>query len=271
MLSLTDCMWPSFVRYYLAGNDTESQLWPFSEDGRHLSVLGAAFLVDKVILPFFKHELSAKRSGNEQEKDTNHSSLNADDIRMFPRDDYTDDTLIASWGSWNGLFRFPFSVIVLPTTGWDKLKTLYHEHDDNHICYGSTGSKEPARFKIEVFYRHCTAKHPCTLKLTYIHSWNASYIGDASCSVYTFRPWEADYLSTANRSHPVVSDYRIRGNVYNKVAVHGTVPHSHVLSTKIVGGQDKGRDVQFYLIECENIGQPLLSCFASIELLQIGA
>jgi hypothetical protein len=54
MLSLTDCMWPSFVRYFLAGNDTSSQLWPFSEDGRHLSQLGAAFAVDKVILPFFK-------------------------------------------------------------------------------------------------------------------------------------------------------------------------------------------------------------------------
>lgn len=270
MLSLTDCMWPSFVRYYLAANDTYNQLWPFSEDGRHLSILGAAFLADKVILPFFKHALSAKRFN---ENDTNslttkQSSIYSEDIRMFPREDYLEDTLLASWGSWKGLYRWSFSFIVVPTTGWGEVKTLYHEKDNDHICYGSTGNDQPARFKIEVLYRHCTIKNPCTLKLTYIHSWNASYIGDASCSVYTIPSGETDF-SKVNRSQPVVSDYHIQGNVYNKIAVHGTVPHSHVLSTNIIGNQKRGDE--YYLIECENIGKPLLSCFASIELLQTSA
>lgn len=267
MLSLTDCMWPSFVRYFLAGNDTSSQLWPFSEDGRHLSQLGAAFAVDKVILPFFKHEMSSKRT-NEKEKAsfaTNPASIYSEDIRMFPRESYTENTFIASWGSWKGLFILPFSYIVAPTTGWDYLKTLYHERDDNHICYGSTGSEQPARFKIEALYRHCTEKFPCVLKLTYIHSWNTSYIGDASCSVFTISPGETDFAK-ANRSHPVVSNYRIQGNVYEKVAVHGTVPHSHELSANIIGSST--REDAFYLIECQNIDKPRLSCFASIELLQ---
>ena len=219
-------MWPSFVRYFLAGNDTSSQLWPFSEDGRHLSVLGAAFAVDKVILPFFKHEMSTKRASEKEKAASfamNQSSIYSEDIRMFPRESYPEDTLIGSWGSWKGLASRPFSDIVAPTIGWGDVRTLYHEHDDNHICYGSTGSEQPARFKIEALYRHCTEKFPCTLKLTYIHSWNVSYIGDASCNVYTISPGETDF-SKANRSHPVVSSYRIQGNLYDKAAVHGTVP-----------------------------------------------
>jgi hypothetical protein len=48
---------------------------------------------DKVILPFINHELSSKK-GNEKEKTLNHSSLYSDDVRMFPREKYPEDTFI---------------------------------------------------------------------------------------------------------------------------------------------------------------------------------
>jgi hypothetical protein len=89
---------------------------------------------------------------------------------------------IGSWSSW-GVETNTLQDIVIKNDNWKFLSTLYHEKDHRHICYGATNYSQSS-FKLNIKDARCNSVTTCGLILSYIHSWNTSYIGNLKCNLY---------------------------------------------------------------------------------------
>jgi len=90
VLSVTDVLYPSWVRFHLTHADNE--LWPYSHDGVHTSESACKSVVsDRILMPFFLEQMAPRESDKLYEKKRNlQFSPYPADLRMFPSDQYKE-------------------------------------------------------------------------------------------------------------------------------------------------------------------------------------
>ena len=358
VLSMGDAMFPSFTCYFVNSvvgqADHRNQAWPFTRDGMHISPLGEAFLVKKLILPFLESELNRSEplklagsrsswsnispptgnvsnsigTGISSGSNGSVSSPEAGELSLFASGQYSTHQVLASFSSW-GSADNQLRDIVVPTPGWHFQSLRGHEQDREHVCYGAnspmarevaplsnsslvqplvpplslssasaatpepTPELAPALFMLHYSSAVCNTHSPCGLEVSYVHSWNTSYIGDARCFLYHFQDTDGNSLPTqwlrqsrggkvgadANdekidallnvksgsdwKSVPLHSNrnpqlatldgHLIAGNTVNGKPLHDTTVHTHTLTRKLTSGGD-------FLLEChmepQNLQQP---------------
>ena len=131
-----------------------------------------------------------------------------------------------------------FRKIVEPTKGWDftYLDNGHHKVHSGHDCYGSRGGDdEVAAAAAALFVMDVpTTCERCKIHISYLHSWNTSYIGDVLCNLY----------SAEHNSHPI-SNLTILGNTYRGAAMKATLPEESAFPSPVSGGS--------YKVECSKL------------------
>lgn len=170
--------------------------------------------------------------------------------------------VIGYFSSW-GVKKNTLKDITIKNNDWNFIPTLYHEHDKNHICYGSTNDSidKSVQFKLDLRDNRCNNITSCGLNVWYIHSWNDSYIGDITCNIFNAdNKFQQINDSTSLLRRP----YKITGNKYGNKIVQGTRDQ---LTKNLTFGN--------YILICSitkirpNKISNLLSCIATIELVRI--
>lgn len=183
LLSMTDALYPSFVRYYSTySNET---MWPYSKDGLHLSHLGGDLLVNQLILPFLQRELKHRETDVLYQ---NVTSIYNFDLRMFPKNKYSGG-FVQRWASWGGGINTLESQVVTlegEVSAFSFRSSLHHE-DGSHICYGSTKRGAVARLGFNLhpsLMGNQQTESPYKLRVGFLFSWNMSYVGQVSCGLF---------------------------------------------------------------------------------------
>ena len=211
LISWQDAAFPAFLRYLTSEryNSSVKYLdWPYMWDPAHLSLLGWSFFIQNVIGPFFVEQMQP-RVGGEVQPASIYSHVYPFDLHMFNPSPIPSELAVwsTSWGSpkriksntLKGIIHRPANHTRHQHTqaGW-MMQTAPHRlarfpHDVGHVCYGSSSASDTATF----FLRAPDAcKQDCTLVVSTLHSWNASYIGNLKCSLWTTDP--ADDRQVAN-------------------------------------------------------------------------
>ena len=258
-VSLADAMFPSFTRYFVqsvAPNDTHgNQMWPFNDDGMHVNALSRLVLVDKLLISLLETELQRNSSRNQDRV-----SIYDYDIRLFSPNTYMSADVLGSHTSW-GQSQNTLAKVVVSNPAWTFMSTRNHETDGMHICYGSQQTSastvpSPAQITLRFEDKNCLPQSPCGLDLSYVHSWNRSYIGGAVCDLFLtshpdLRPFGGGRQDYVRVTPP--GGHSIQGDVVNGQPVVDTTVHTHKISRNVTS-----RGV--YLLECgaEGHGQVLV-------------
>lgn len=243
VLSVRNTWWPAFCRFYIENSVTKR--WPYVSDGAHASCIGHKFIAHNIVLRFLNDQMMKIQP---EEDDSNKAIKN--EIRMFPRSLYS--SLIENWPLWglravNNTHIPAFQRIIKPANGWGftYLDNGRHKFNDGHDCYGSRGQNNVmATFKIQV---PPTCQQLCTIGISYLHSWNTSYIGDVICRLH----------SVESNIHKVKSNVTIRGSVHRGVAMKATFPEETRFPTTVGGG--------LYTVKCSKLDSKF-SCFTGIAI-----
>eukprot|EP01035_Chromulina_nebulosa_P006630 gene6630-8958_t len=211
ILSVRNTWWPAFCRFYIENSVTKR--WPYVFDGAHASCIGHEYIGHNIILRFLTDQMIKSQPGDDSTIQPYYNNT----IRMFPQSLYR--SVIQNWPLWgyrpaNNSHITSFERITKPTNGWGFtfLDNGHHSVNDGHDCYGSRGANNSiATFKFQV-----PAKcQPCTIGISYLHSWNRSYIGDVHCLLHSV---------DSNHHHKLESNVTITGAVYNGVEMKATYP-----------------------------------------------
>jgi hypothetical protein len=242
-------LWPSFLRIFLKNplyhsygdfSQKNRTLWPYTYDGIHLSCKGHASVGNEILVPFFKRQLKGKKRHNPRpvegaddlgaENDLKIISNNITNrVRMF------SPSLYVSSSNRRGIIWSP----IKENSYWNItfLDNGRHTKGDGHDCYGSIGPSKSNgifHFKVPTF---CTS---CKVGLTYIHSWNESFVGDVRCEmlkIVSTGPTTSNSTvievamnngSTAIRQQSVSlganGTMYLKGNRHSSAPVKGSVP-----------------------------------------------
>jgi hypothetical protein len=240
VISWADVAWPSFVRHFISSRKDRPNVWPLTIDGIHFTIPACELIVEHILGPFFIQVMQPRIiESNESE-----FSMYDHDLRMFaPRVFHTE---IDGYSTWNDVMNNTLqNVIVNPSTNWSFEHTNHHNF--GHYCYHSKVHNAVATFRINVSFV-CTVLDPCTIGLTSLFTWNVSYIGSLSCSLYKLTTH--NYINnSANVSHQFMLNTRHK--VCPDVSISGwhlkggTVPYESILSSNLTQG--------FYEIDCVNV------------------
>ena len=173
MLSLTDAAWPAFTRHFI--NNGIDDIWPYTRDGTHLIDKGAEYLVNRIVIPFFMKEFG--HSNNKPLSQPVRRSYYDYDLKMIEDSSYK----LTSWGKEKSLMR----LIDNTTNGnsnWKFQSIRKHKH--GHTCYGTTTPKSTLYIDFNIPNTCNSTEIGCSIEVSYIHSWNTSYIGDATFELY---------------------------------------------------------------------------------------
>lgn len=270
VLSASDVLWPSFVRYFTTHD--ECSHWPMIADGVHLSDKGSTFIVDSILLPFVKkYMLSTNSHGLDDHYHDNkrQSDYSENTLTMFPKNNENNHIVMnaRSWGSqYNSLPEF-----VLSSPGFAMSHTIGHD-DNGHLCYGSSKPPQDAYFQFRVFVHQFYFKHMSEEAINkkkfkvivdYIHSWNSDYVGDVRCTLFKCTGWEAAHYeacsnTTANTIPPVVKDFVIQGSVYNNAKMKHTGPMPTTITTELGYGA--------HVLKCDKLDDHF-ACLGAITVL----
>jgi hypothetical protein len=185
------------------------------------------------------------------------------DIRFFPRESYHDaehgKQLVRNFRVWghNIDFNSHLDRIIIEQSGFS-LQSLRNHADGGHNCIGSQGNKDAMiRFDVSRVARESflfgvkdskdRGKYQFSVELTTLHSWDTSYIGDMSCSLFE-REKSAD---------AAIATVKIQGDQHEGKHVHDSTPRSTLI------GQFAGD--QNMILECKSLDERL-SCIARLAL-----
>ena len=190
LLSYTEAAWPAFTRHFV--NNDMSNLWNYTADGTHLNGIGAEYLVNKIVIPFFMKEFG--HNNNKPLNQPVRRSYYDFDLKMFEDSNYKSST-IAHWSSWGKEKSFMrlMDNMTNHNTNW-KFQSI-RKHTHGHTCFGTTTSKATLYIDFHIPNTCYSAPEGCFVKVGYVHSWNTSYIGDA-----TFELYEPISMSTTTKS-----------------------------------------------------------------------
>jgi len=88
VLSVTDVLYPSWVRFFLTHNENER--WPCSEDGYHTIIQCAKLVADHILKPFFLNQMTSRESDKVYESALHFTPYHPVDLHMFSADQYPD-------------------------------------------------------------------------------------------------------------------------------------------------------------------------------------
>mmetsp|Transcript_12055 Transcript_12055/g.18035 ORF Transcript_12055/g.18035 Transcript_12055/m.18035 type:complete len:491 (-) Transcript_12055:107-1579(-) len=262
VLSAVDTLWPAFTRFFIQNkvisydlpheeNNGELTVWPYTSEGVHLSCKGHEFVGNDILIRFFVDQLRPRSSDhpNMNSTDAEHPE---NEIRMFSPSTY--QTLINRWSTW-GINQNQLSAITEHTVGWNLtfLDHGNHRFHDGHDCYGARGTtNSKAIFKIPT-PRYCQT---CKIGISYLHSWNRSYIGNVSCSLYTL-PHRNNRHIPSSKSIIANETILINSSIHNGQAVKITAPMETKFETPLRRGM--------YRVECSKLDDKF-ACFATINV-----
>jgi hypothetical protein len=86
LLSVTDVLFPSWVRFFLTHADNER--WPYTADGSHTSPEGCKVVADHILKPFFVNQMSPRESDKLYMKSPAPFGPYPVDVRMFRQEAY---------------------------------------------------------------------------------------------------------------------------------------------------------------------------------------
>ena len=254
LISAADSMWPAFIRHYMTKHYPHL-IWPLSLDLLHFTQIGAEVFVQHILGPFlFTQVMRHDRRSNGGEGGLSVEGRDADDpvhqlqkstkslyltdsYRMFAPSVY-DSTVVDKWMSW-GISVNSFIAIAQNTSQWMYQST--RGHLTGHVCYGSVapGSSALIRFPVPAVCE--SVKEGCSLYVMYVHSWNRSYIGDCTFTLFngTVR---LDGLSSypSCSTAPTASPCRVgaatpvNGSVYFGWSVRDTLPRPVLVAGRSV-------------------------------------
>ena len=255
MLSAVDPLWPSFVRFFLKNSLDYSYgdlshenrtIWPYTYDGVHLSCKGHAFVGNDILVPFFKHQLRKKSPPH-----LHRGPITVEDhgVRMFSPSLYVN--VVTKWVSYGATNREGMWSPIKESSEWNMtfLDNGRHSRGDGHDCYGAKGrvhSKAVFQFKVPSF---CSK---CKVGLTYIHSWNESFVGDVECQLT-----KKVVVSRTAASLGSNGTVYLKGSRYKSAPVVGSVPLETLFQVALDGGD--------YRIECAK-QDDRFSCFTALTI-----
>ena len=233
VLSVRNSWWPAFTRFFI--KNSYSKRWPYLYDNAHATCIGHEYIGNKVILHFLREQMRKKEKSEEEDDPetlNSYSKSNNTEVRMFPKSLYSK--VLKIWPVWgvrsnNNSHISQFRKIVEPTKGWDftYLDNGHHKVHSGHDCYGSRGDNKLAAAAFFVIDVPATCER-CKIQISYLRSWNESYIGDVLCNLY----------SAEQNSHPI-SNLTILGNTYRGVAMKATLPGETAFPSPVSGGSYK--------------------------------
>jgi len=261
VLSAVDTLWPAFTRFFIQNKVNydlqsleekkgEQILWPYTFEGVHMSCKGHKFVGNDILIRFFEDQLRPRLTDTQNVTTT--SELPEDEIRMFSPSTYR--TLISRWSSWGKDYN-QLAAVTERTAGWNLtyLDHGNHRFHEGHDCYGARGTTEKyAVFKIPA-PRYCQT---CKIGISYLHSWNRSYIGNVSCSLYTL-PHRSHHRTPSSKTIVANETILIFGSIYSGQEVKITAPMETKFETPLRRGM--------YQVECSKMDDKF-ACFSTIAV-----
>jgi hypothetical protein len=274
MISFKEVAFPSWVRHFI--NYNEPVLWPFVRcDNHHINDDGHRMIAYNMLIPFLldqynQVDIISKNSNNNimisPEKSLLGASIYSKHIEMFPRH---TDKVIENWLLWrNNPDLDIFTQIIVPTANWgiDKSKSKY-----TNRCYSSSTLHSIAIFNITIPHTCERQNISCSLNIYYLRSWNTSFVGNLTCSLYMHhrihhhinQKLKHNKHETTNSKahgsnhHPLQTNVLIDGNKFHN---KHTIPASSKIFTSIsVAGK--------YEIQCKKPDNKY-SCIGGLSLTQ---
>jgi hypothetical protein len=251
MISTADAMYPSFVRHFIKYPITV--MWPYSQDGTHLNPTGHAYLTGVLVIPFLEKQLQPRVETYEPHHV--HNYIYSFDVRMHPFSSYMTHPIIQRWTSWQINTLNSLNLIAQVTDSWTFRSLQFHEDDGAHVCFGSSGAISSGYVYLEVPHICGSSVNDtrCRLEISYIKSWNTSYVGDAVVGVY-------ERLTDSKDGDQLESSMTILGNVDGNTPMHATVP----ISVYVLKGIYSGR----FTIKIEKL-DARLSCISTVTIWRV--
>jgi hypothetical protein len=292
MISVADAFANSFLRYY--ETHEKCSIWPFTYEGIHLEKIAWEIVVEKMFAPLLLsvsdrfYELYHVYTPSKRESiiaDMMKSKKTDGLTKMFPEYIYRVKSILMEGTSWGTELNTLRERTSPASIGFDFIPVSPKHDDGQHICFGSTDPHGIARFIIHVheFYHEEVPNYEnitVQLSIDYIHSWNASFVGDISCQAYEFSKEDIEVhkkdMNAFRDSIPTVKE--IPQSVYNNPVlpqpkiIHGnkhpnnherlreTVPRKTILTNKL--------HLSHYLLECKKM-DPRLSCVSEVAISEI--
>ena len=246
LISWQEAAFPAFVRYLTSdayNSSVKSLDWPYLFDPAHLSLRGWHFFVQNIIGPFFVEQMQP-RVGGEVQPASIYSHVYNFDLHMFSPTAIPFE--LAVWSTSYGLSKpskpdIPLQHIIhrsanhtrhhTQSTGSWVMQThpnrLARFPDDvGHECYGSSDAAETATF---LFSAPAQCKQDCTLVVSTLHSWNVSYIGNLTCSLWT-----------TDADHKRIGKITVVGHLTeNGERMGSTLPVRSVVATTLTAGNHR--------------------------------
>lgn len=189
---MADAIFPAFLRYYLKYSTRDK--WPFDEDGTHLTLFGFQEVFDRILQPFLLEQLRPRASDASYSEDT-YRSVYGRDIRMFPRNEYKDGDVLASFTSFSEIpsYLASFQKVARRTAHWDWVMMIDRNNNKrpDKTCYASNTTGSVSDIQYHAHHKCGTSAFRCALVVGYLQSWNASFVGDVDCQLYHGRKGEA--------------------------------------------------------------------------------
>jgi hypothetical protein len=201
ILSVRDAFYPSFVRFF-AKHDV-CVPWPMTKDGVHLSRFGSHIFVKHIFKPFLHQVIRDQLQYNSNNIasslpiQSDIAEIAATDANptpatcFFPKDRYRAGELIAERRSWgfNIDYNNQLKHSILYNHGFT-FTDLRNHRDGGHSYLGATAKDSivqldaniPDRFLVQSTKEE-QMKMQFEIEISYLHSWDESYIGDAECQI----------------------------------------------------------------------------------------
>lgn len=241
-----------FVKSSTGVTPTDGSQWPYSDDGTHMSrPVGVDFGVNRLLVPFLREVMNRKDEGSSKPTDLN----------LFPRL-YPPGPVLwvtASYESYicygcDELSHLQLIDIVhegnnnnsssSQVAAWSKRKIAHSEY-----CFGSTEGHAVGELRFQVPRECRPGMVDCKVQMTFIHSWNTSYIGHANCTLHKHHH---------NHHHG-------NGSFLTSVFVHGqaeagsrTIPVKSLFPINVTYG--------LHSVKCMNLVANKLSCMTALEV-----
>lgn len=239
VVSFGNATYAAGLRHFVEFGSMTKPKWPYSDDGIHMSCLpgnGTRFGREKLLVPFFR-AVMAPRQSNVDNKLVDYG-VTVD--RLVPSGPLLIET-VSYFAGLNAHSTNDLEEAFLSHSEWRRIQLNHGEY-----CIGSRNASAVGEATVFI-PSDCTKERGCRLQLTFLRSWNVSYVGNASCSVH-YHP---------NRDHAGVrlTSLHIDGQEGNQKA---TIPVKSEFDVNVTAGH--------HTIKCVNLIQDRLSCMFGIHV-----
>ena len=191
LLSWTDVGFPAMLRHFTQVDSLDfsiDNLWsPKMWDGTHLTLRGQQLVGEQLLGTFFLEQVKSRDVIVPKRSNTSHCY--DFDLHMFaPERRDVELYRYSSWGLKPGQENtLAYLVIPNATSSFVFMRPPHrlHSQDNDHTCYGSHVQYDMAKFTVPSPPENdCEIEPGCSLRISTLHSWNQTYIGNLDCSLY---------------------------------------------------------------------------------------